>query len=840
MLKVCKLSGDNKHDRFTVPGIRLLCVVLFLCLFITACGKRARKVPPAHSVPETALPSPKHPVSDAAASSPKSTDGIDDIRLPRTPAQSVPPPPVIRPSSPEAEFPLLSGDFNPGPLIRIGLTTTARELRISSAGGYYVMEKVPESPRQLVTGDLQVRIEQGPASASSGTVSETAPIVFHIQVASFSVPENAKELQEKLSGRFNVPAAVFKNNTTGMSQVRLGEFSRKEEAQTFLTALMEAGHPDAFIISDAVAGRKGDSRMALSGPGNQFRLSETGFLFSPVSSDALLSVDGKPYRGSFDVFLNSHGRITLVNQVGIEEYLLGVVPAELSPVLYPEFAALAAQAIAARTYALKNRGRYRSEGFDLTNDTRTQVYNGVSGEHEVTNDIVRRTSGVAIYHQDQLIDAMYMSTCGGRTEDFAKVYDAKPVPYLTSVSCTVDGIHEKGEITLNGNNKNEEPFLEDSGFLANRDIAFAHVLGITGAGECCDIDFLGRSIQRDEAIRWVENAAIIAGRSPSRHQPSPLNSITRSGFLLYAAESFFGTDEIRKRISAGDMEYYTAHLKDGPLTQEPVRYALSYLMQHGLWRPNSDNSIRPDDPLRRGDAITLLLRWVESARPGILRQGVFREAVPDNPVNAGTRTIMIRMDNRTQEFRVSNSPYLFRVDSGQKTPVQTLRLIGTEKISFFMNPAGIVEFIEAELTATGAASDRFSSVATWTATISRSTAAGQLLALTGDIGTFRDLRPYSIGDSGRAVQMEVVGSRKSVVLNGYRVRNALSLRDTLFSIIREFASDGSVANFIFSGRGWGHGVGLCQTGAFGMARAGRSAEEILKTYYQGVQIRKAY
>jgi stage II sporulation protein D len=86
----------------------------------------------------------------------------------------------------------------------------------------------------------------------------------------------------------------------------------------------------------------------------------------------------------------------------------------------------------------------------------------------------------------------------------------------------------------------------------------------------------------------------------------------------------------------------------------------------------------------------------------------------------------------------------------------------------------------------------------------------------------------------------VSGSRGSVEINGYKVRNALGLKDTLYTLTREYNSDGSVASFTFHGRGFGHGVGLCQVGAFGMAKAGHSYEEILKTYYQGVEIRKAF
>jgi stage II sporulation protein D len=90
------------------------------------------------------------------------------------------------------------------------------------------------------------------------------------------------------------------------------------------------------------------------------------------------------------------------------------------------------------------------------------------------------------------------------------------------------------------------------------------------------------------------------------------------------------------------------------------------------------------------------------------------------------------------------------------------------------------------------------------------------------------------------VQLEIIGSRGSVVVNGYKARGALGLRDTLYTLSRVRDNDGSISSFTFDGRGWGHGIGLCQTGAVGMAKAGRSAEEILMTYYQGVELRKAY
>ena len=200
----------------------------------------------------------------------------------------------------------------------------------------------------------------------------------------------------------------------------------------------------------------------------------------------------------------------------------------------------------------------------------------------------------------------------------------------------------------------------------------------------------------------------------------------------------------------------------------------------------------------------------------------------------------MKWGNRIQEFPLSPEPHLFRLDRGRTTPVNSLRIIGNEKISFHVSSSGTIDFLEIELSPTGASSDRYSPAASWETKIARSTVAEKVRSLAGNIGEFKDLKPFSIGKSGRVVQIQVVGSRSSVVLNGNRVRGALGLRDILFVLTREYNPDGSIANFVFNGRGYGHGVGLCQVGAFGMARAGRGYEEILETYYQGVQIRKAY
>jgi stage II sporulation protein D len=711
------------------------------------------------------------------------------------------------------------------------------------------MDKAPETSRQLVQGEIRVRIEQEVEEASS---------VYQIQAASFRQLKNAEELKNKLAGIFDVPVSIHQNAARGATQVRVGEFSTKEEAQEFLNskavnkALVDRGYRDAFIVKEAVSVGGGKTTLALRGSNDLFRLNSTGFLIMPSSHTNFLSVDGKAYRGSFDIILNKGGHITVVNQVSMEEYLLGVVPAEINPTSYPEFAGLASLSIASRTYALYHMGRYRSEGFDLSDDTRSQVYGGVSMEKPATNEAVRQTSGLAIYYQGKVIDAMYMSTCGGRTEDFSNVFDAPAVPYLKSVFCAIENGPEKGGMIIEGKHKLEQAFLADDGSLANRNLEFARVLGLIESSSASSPEFFADKAGKDEIIRWVDAAGKIAQKASSRANPAPRdlpappdlpaarNLGTRAGFLYYAAESFFGAGEIKQKISARDVEYYIGNLKDGNKVPEPYRYALTYLLQNRLWRPFDDNTVHPDAPIRRGDALSLLLRWVEFARPDILRKGSFMGAGVAKGGRADNPTISVKWGNRTQDFPLSLESCLFRLDQGRTTPVSSLRIIGNEKIAFHVNSSGTIDFLEIELSPTGAASDRYSPEAIWKTTIARSTVSEKLRSLAGNIGEFKDLKPYRMGNSGRVVQMQAVGSRDSIVLNGYKVRNALGLKDTLFSLSREHNPDGSIANFIFSGRGWGHGVGLCQVGAFGMARAGHSYEEILKAYYQGVEIRKAY
>jgi stage II sporulation protein D len=104
------------------------------------------------------------------------------------------------------------------------------------------------------------------------------------------------------------------------------------------------------------------------------------------------------------------------------------------------------------------------------------------------------------------------------------------------------------------------------------------------------------------------------------------------------------------------------------------------------------------------------------------------------------------------------------------------------------------------------------------------------------LGRVVELRPMRYGKSGRVVELTIVGTDASKTLNGLAIRRWLGVRENLFYIDRQLDEDENVVAWVFTGGGWGHGVGLCQVGAYGMAAAGLSYRDILSHYYSGTNI----
>ena len=133
------------------------------------------------------------------------------------------------------------------------------------------------------------------------------------------------------------------------------------------------------------------------------------------------------YRGALQISSRG-GQMRVVNQLGIETYLASVVGSEM-PHQWP-LAALQAQAVAARTYALRQKGR--GGGWDVKATVASQVYKGVESETASTREAVDSTRALVLVHGGRLIDAVFHSSSGGMTEASGMVW-RQQLPYLVSV-----------------------------------------------------------------------------------------------------------------------------------------------------------------------------------------------------------------------------------------------------------------------------------------------------------------------------------------------------------------------------------------------------------------------
>ncbi len=315
--------------------------------------------------------------------------------------------------------------------------------------------------------------------------------------------------------------------------------------------------------------------------------------FIPNSQQSYLSYKGRDYRGIFVLKASSKG-IVIINILNLEDYLKSVVPSELCPYTFHEFEAHRAQAVAARTYAIKNLGMNEDLGFDLYDTPKSQYYKGMNAEHPMSSMAVEQTQGQVALYDGKLIDALYTSSCGGMTENVEEIFRGFPLPYLRSTECDYERQRE--------------------------------------------------------------------------------------------------------------------------------------------WLVNCDNNVFP-------------------VNTNILGQN----SSPDSWHANKTKKELEKRINRYYP-----------------------------------------------------------------------------------IGELIDLIPLRRGHSKRVVELLISGSKTQIIVKGLKIRRVLGLRETLFVIYREYDKEGRITHFIFSGRGQGHGVGLCQVGAYGMALAGADYKEILKKYYHGIKISKIY
>ena len=466
---------------------------------------------------------------------------------------------------------------------------------------------------------------------------------------------------------------------------------------------------------------------------------------------APLEIDGRAYRGALEVFGNARHTLTVVNELPLEEYLRGVVPNELNPTAFGEIEALKAQAVAARTYVYRNLGQSQNEGYDVCSTDACQVYLGALSEDALATQAIVETRGIVATYDGKPINALYTSTCGGRTEDAEIIFNEK-VPYLVSTSCEYK--HPK-----------PLPFATSSSIANWKEGVLA----------------VARVSNFSEAARFMG--------LPDHGEPSSMDPPALAAFLR---QTFYPTV-----LATSD---------------------LSFVNEQGILPPGG--SLPRDD---------LLFRLVEKKAAFEWQQGVL--------VSWDGQKMRLLVAGQPKEFSLSPDALVYQRIGDERLPLRQGSWIGGELVDFRAEGSTIPMLVY-RVNAANAAADRYSRLALWQVHKTKAELDAAIKPL--GIGEFADLQVMQRGASARPVNAEVVGTTGRRTVPPLRLRTLLGLRDSLFSHDIERNAAGAVLGATIFGRGWGHGVGMCQVGAYGMALDGAGYEEILKKYYKGIELKKLY
>lgn len=293
--------------------------------------------------------------------------------------------------------------------IRIGVVPSATTVRIGAAGAFTIKNKTTGAT--LFTGS------DGEATVNLLT-SGTVDTRMWLQTACASAASRDNWLARAAALGYEtrtefVPAA-------NCWRLQLGTLDQGWTARVnFKNQAISDGlaGTDSFWTSVTIV--YGDTQLQLAYNGSRRNVDAPVVL---TSDDGIVTINGLRYRGLAEVWTNSGGTLAGINELPIEQYLYGVVPNELPPVPYGEPEAQKAQAVTARTYAIANLGKRRTDGYDLLPTTSDQVYRGFSTEHPVSTAAVDGTTGVVAVSGGRLISTLYHSTSGGFTANSEDVY----------------------------------------------------------------------------------------------------------------------------------------------------------------------------------------------------------------------------------------------------------------------------------------------------------------------------------------------------------------------------------------------------------------------------------
>lgn len=179
--------------------------------------------------------------------------------------------------------------------------------------------------------------------------------------------------------------------------------------------------------------------MAIRLNGKFYQIYSDNIVIKPAEN-GFINAKRKWYRG-FLIIQNRNQKLTVINNVELEDYIKGVVPAEM-PSSW-EIEALKAQAIAARSYALANLGKRAAFGYDLKDTPEDQAYGGASAETPKTNSAVQETANLVLTYNYKVIPAYYSASAGGQTIN-AKQAWGSDLPYIRSVPSYDGNVKKNG------------------------------------------------------------------------------------------------------------------------------------------------------------------------------------------------------------------------------------------------------------------------------------------------------------------------------------------------------------------------------------------------------------
>ena len=190
------------------------------------------------------------------------------------------------------------------------------------------------------------------------------------------------------------------------------------------------------VDADFLFDRSG-KRVRITRGGGHYGTYEGSIILEPTDALSYVTWNGKRYRGQLVISPADTG-LLVVNRLGLETYLRGVVPLEIGNRKPEEHAAVEAQAVAARSYSYLHL--FPNRAYDMMSTVQDQVYGGVDAEKPVSDGAVAATEGVVIMYAGKVVNTPYHSTCGGSTAAVHEVWYKDPdQPYLLPVSDRIPG-----------------------------------------------------------------------------------------------------------------------------------------------------------------------------------------------------------------------------------------------------------------------------------------------------------------------------------------------------------------------------------------------------------------